>query len=113
MRGYKPASHIFNVSLSLAFSEEQPPNESLNYGVLKREHVRLTEEAICLTRLLQKTGEYDALTETAENLCLNTETLDNAKEVAAKLPQTWKGPKAPLHILITLMESLKRKTENN
>ncbi|MEM2293154.1 MAG: hypothetical protein QXX41_07750 [Nitrososphaerota archaeon] len=90
---------------------EQPSNEAQNYEALKREHVRLIEESIRLTRLLQKTGEYDALIEMAENLGLNTETLENAEEVAAKLLQTWNGPKAPAHTLITLLETIQKRKQ--
>ncbi|MEM3618353.1 MAG: hypothetical protein QXK47_04690 [Candidatus Bathyarchaeia archaeon] len=90
---------------------EQPSNGAQNYEALKREHVQLMEESIRLTRLLQKTGEYDALIEMAENLGLNTETLENAEEVAAKLLQTWNGPKAPAHTLITLLETIQKRKQ--
>ncbi|MEM0008334.1 MAG: hypothetical protein QXR89_08780 [Candidatus Bathyarchaeia archaeon] len=90
---------------------EQPPNGAQNYEALKREHVQLMEESIRLTKLLQKTGEYDALIEMAENLGLNTETLENAEEVAAKLLQTWNGPKAPAHTLITLLETIQKRKQ--
>ncbi|MBS7608869.1 MAG: hypothetical protein QXQ50_05300 [Candidatus Bathyarchaeia archaeon] len=90
---------------------EQPSNGAQNYEALKREHVQLMEESIRLTRLLQKTGEYDALIEMAENLGLNTETLEKAEEVAAKLLQTWNGPKAPAHTLITLLETIQKRKQ--
>ena len=90
---------------------EHPTAEAPDYEALKREHVQLMEESIRLTRLLQKTGEYDALIEMAENLGLNTETLEKAEEVAAKLLQTWNGPKAPAHTLITLLETIQKRKQ--
>ncbi|MEM3823329.1 MAG: hypothetical protein QXH87_00165, partial [Candidatus Bathyarchaeia archaeon] len=90
---------------------EQPSAEALDYEALKREHVRLTEETARLTRLLQKSDEYDALKETAENLGLNPQTLENAEEVATKLLQTWEGLKAPAHIFITLLETAKKRRQ--
>ncbi|WP_161997828.1 hypothetical protein, partial [Escherichia coli] len=90
---------------------EQPSNTALNYEALKREHVRLTEESIRLANLLRKTGEYDALMETVENLGLNTKTLENLEEVKTKLLQTWEGPKAPAHILITLLETAQKRKQ--
>ncbi|MBS7251542.1 MAG: hypothetical protein KIH08_13280, partial [Candidatus Freyarchaeota archaeon] len=90
---------------------EQPSNEDLNYEALKREHVRLSEETARLTRLLQKSGEYETLLEAAENLGLNQQTLENAEEVKAKLLQTWNGLKAPAHILITLIETAQKRRQ--
>ncbi|MEM2702841.1 MAG: hypothetical protein QXR45_06745, partial [Candidatus Bathyarchaeia archaeon] len=90
---------------------EQPSNEAPDYEALKREHVQLMEESIRLTKLLQKTGQYDALIETLENLGLNIETLENMEEVKAKLLQTWNGPKAPAHTLITLLETIQKRKQ--
>ncbi|MEM2780948.1 MAG: hypothetical protein QW791_08825 [Candidatus Bathyarchaeia archaeon] len=90
---------------------EKPTIGALNYEALKREHVQLMEESIRLTKLLQKTGQYDALIETLEDLGLNTETLENIEEVKAKLLQTWNGPKAPAHTLITLLETIQKRKQ--
>ncbi|MEM0358335.1 MAG: hypothetical protein QXL77_08220 [Candidatus Bathyarchaeia archaeon] len=90
---------------------EHPTAEAPDYEALKREHVRLIEESIRLTKLLQKTGQYDALIETLENLGLNIETLENIEEVKAKLLQTWNGPKAPAHTLITLLETIQKRKQ--
>jgi len=86
----------------------QPNAEALDYEALKREHVRLTEETIRLTRLLKRIEAYDALLEAAENLGLNLKTFDNTEEVAAKMLQTWEGSKAALHIFITLLETVQK-----
>ncbi|MEM2506310.1 MAG: hypothetical protein QXF61_04620, partial [Nitrososphaeria archaeon] len=64
-----------------------------------------------LTKLLQKTGQYDALIETLQDLGLNIETLENIEEVKAKLLQTWNGPKAPAHTLITLLETIQKRKQ--
>ncbi|MDW8023630.1 MAG: hypothetical protein RMJ15_07845 [Nitrososphaerota archaeon] len=91
--------------------QQQPSDNNLNYEALKREHVRLTEESMRLTRLLQKDGTLEALSNAAENLGLNQETLENTEEVAAKLLQSWQGLRAPAHIFITLLETAKKRRQ--
>lgn len=90
---------------------QYPSDNILNYEALKREHVRLTEESIRLTKLLRKDGTLKALSKAADNLGLNQETLENTEEISAKLLQNWQGLKAPAHIFITLLETAKKRRQ--
>ncbi|MEM3642126.1 MAG: hypothetical protein QXX79_02410 [Candidatus Bathyarchaeia archaeon] len=47
---------------------QQPTGDSVDYETLKREHVRLVEGTMRLTKLLQKDGTLKALTKEAKNL---------------------------------------------
>jgi len=89
----------------------QPTAQEADYEALKRQHTKLMEETIRLQRLLEKTGACEELKSLAEEQGLDTQTLNNIKEVAAKIlkapiPQ---NQKAPIHLFITLLETAKQR----
>lgn len=90
-------------------SEGQPLQVAMDYEALKRQHIKLSEETIRLTKTLRNMGVYEELRDMAKNLGLDFETLSNLEEVAAKLLKNWQGLKTSPHLFITLLETGKKK----
>jgi predicted CopG family antitoxin len=90
-------------------SHEKPLQGFVDYEALKRQHIKLSEETIRLTKMLRAMGVYEELKDMAQRLGLDSNSLSNAEEIAAKLLKNWKGLKTNVHLFITPLETAKQK----
>jgi hypothetical protein len=59
--------------------------------------------------MLRAMGVYEELKDMAQRLGLDSNSLSNAEEIAAKLLKNWNGLKTNVHLFITLLETAKQK----
>ncbi|MEM3578463.1 MAG: hypothetical protein QXX51_08500 [Candidatus Bathyarchaeia archaeon] len=90
-------------------SEGQPLQVAADYEALKRQHIKLSEETMRLTKTLRNMGVYEELRNMAKDLGLDFDTLSNVEEVGAQLLKNWEGRKTSAHLFITLLETGKKK----
>jgi len=80
-----------------------------NYGELKRQHLRLSNEAVHLEKILKKEKAFDRLMVLATELGISWQDLGNLREVSPKLLERWDGLKEHVPKSIILLEIVQEK----
>ena len=80
-----------------------------NYSELKRQHLKLSNEAMALEKVLKREKVFDRLVALATELGVSWQDLGNLREVTPKLLEGWDGLKEHIHKFITLLETVQEK----
>jgi hypothetical protein len=80
-----------------------------NYDELKRQHLKLSSEAIHLEKILKKEKAFDPLVALATELGISWQDLGSLSEVSPKLLEGWDGLREHVHKFITLLEVVQEK----